>query len=134
MVGCSVPFPYSFKYSHPLLFAAWYLAVSRIRAFAPTVKIHHSDPSMGRRIRAIGQLEQVFDPCRMMLKGLKGGGRSTSPAMFLPRKEETLKVGQLFADFRFSWEVLEPNRSEKRGMGAFPLEFFLTEPISTFFL
>jgi hypothetical protein len=74
MADCPVPYPYSFKYAHPSLFADWYLAVSRIRGFAPVVKIQHSDPSLGRRIRTIGELEQVFEPCRMMLKGLKGGG------------------------------------------------------------
>ena len=133
MVDCPVPYPYSFKYAHPSLFADWYLAVSRIRGFAPVVKIHHSDPSLGRRIKIIGELEQVFEPCRMMLKGL-GCGRSTSHHNVSAKKIKTLKVGQLFAGFHFSWEVLEPNRSEKRGMGAFSSAFFLTERISTFFL
>jgi hypothetical protein len=72
----------------------------------------------------------------MMLKGLKwvgGGGVKEVPptTIFLPKK---IKVSQLFAEFRFSWEVLEPNCSEKRGMDAFSSAFFLTEPVSTLFL
>jgi len=73
----------------------------------------------------------------MMLKGLKGGRRrrNTSHHNVSAKKRKALKVGQLFADFRFSWEVLEPDRSEKRGMGAFSSAFFfLTERISTFFV
>jgi len=74
MVDCPVLYPCSFKYVHPSLFTDWYLAVTRIREFAPIIKIRHSDPSVGRRIKTIGELEQVFEPCRMMFKGLKGVG------------------------------------------------------------
>jgi hypothetical protein len=87
---------------------------------------------VGRRIKTIGELEQVFEPCRMMLKGLKGvgrgGERSTSHHNVFAKKK------QLFADFRFSWEVFKSNCSEKRGMDAFSSAFFPTEPIYTFFL
>jgi hypothetical protein len=105
MADCPVPYHYLFKYAHPSLFADWYLAVSRIRGFAPIVKILHWDPSVGRRIRTIGQLEQVFEACRTMLRGLKGEGvgKSTSHHNVSAKKRKTLEVGQLFADFRFSW-------------------------------
>ena len=63
-----------------------------------------------------------------------GGGRSTSHHNVSAKKRKTLSVGQLFEHFRFSWEVLVPNCSEKREMGAFSSAFLLTEPISTFFL
>jgi hypothetical protein len=63
-----------------------------------------------------------------------GGGRSTSHHNVSAKKRKTLNVGQLFADFRFSWEVLQPNRSEKREMGSFSSAYFLNEPISSFFL
>jgi len=46
---------------------------------------------MDRRIKTIGELEQVFEPCHMMLKGLKRGlGVEEAPptTMFLPRKEK----------------------------------------------
>jgi len=89
--------------------------------------LRYSDPSMDRRIKTIGELEQVFEPCHMILKGLKGGGgcgRSTSHHNVSAKKRKTLSVGQLFEDFRFSWEVLEPNCSEKREMGAFSSAIF----------
>jgi hypothetical protein len=127
MADCPVPYYFSFKCAHPSLFADWYLAVSGIRGFAPIVKIHHSDPAMGMRIKTIGQFEQVFEPCRVMFKGLKGwggGGRSTSHHNVSTKKRKTPEVGQLFTDFRFSWEVLEPNRSEKRRMDASSSAFF----------
>jgi hypothetical protein len=35
------------------------------------MNIYHLDPSVDRRIKIVRQLEQVFDPYRMILKELK---------------------------------------------------------------
>jgi len=55
--------------------------------------LRYSDPSMDRRIKTIGELEQVFEPCHMILKGLKGGGgggkKHLPPQCFCQEKKNT---------------------------------------------
>lgn len=56
------------------------------------MKIYESDPSVDRSIRKVRQLEQGFEPCRMMLK-LCWGERGVGAAavciikVFLQKKE-----------------------------------------------
>jgi len=57
----------------------------------PRIKIHESDPSMGRRIKTVQQFEQVIEPYRMMFKVLNWGGEATLITMLLQRKRKTLK-------------------------------------------
>jgi hypothetical protein len=69
---------------------------------------------MGRSIKIVRQLEQVFEPYRMMFKELKGGGREeVSPRYNVSaKKRKTLKDTVTFSsDFRFARGrgVLRPN-------------------------
>jgi hypothetical protein len=76
-----------------------------------------------RRIKIV-QLEQVFEPYRMLFKEMKE--RSNSHQRSAKQRKTKLKKnplflggggrGQLFADFPFSRGVLGPNPLEKRGM------------------
>ena len=90
----------------------------------------HSVPSMDRNIKIVLELEQVFEPYRIMFKELTGKENETKKAafitMFLQRKQNThththkilkqcfLGGGQLFACFHFSQRVLESNTHGKR--------------------
>ena len=84
---------------------------------------------MDRGIKIFRQLEQVFEIYRVMFKELRGGGESSCDHNVSAKKIKTLvnaktllffgEGGQLFADFRFSRWILEPNPHEKRGMSAF---------------
>jgi hypothetical protein len=80
---------------------------------------------VNRSIRIVRQLEQLFQPYRMMFKGLKrrreGKKETAFIVMFLgeKRKREILKLwggggGQLFGGF--SLRILKPHFLEKRGM------------------
>jgi hypothetical protein len=57
-----------------MLYAGSYCAVLQIHRVDPRTKIHQQDPSIDRRINIFRRLEQVFDPCPMMFKDLKGWG------------------------------------------------------------
>jgi hypothetical protein len=73
------------------LFFAAYFAVSQIRAVAPRITIHHSDPSMDSSIKIVLHLEQVFETYRVMFKELKGDIKKKKQRpipVFLQRKEK----------------------------------------------
>jgi hypothetical protein len=59
-------------YCHPSPFAGCTFAVSQIREDATRIKSYHSGPPVGRSIKIIRHFEQVFEPCRMMFRELKG--------------------------------------------------------------
>ena len=67
-----------FHYTYPSIFSGTYLAVSQIREVAPRIKILYSDPSLDRNTRNVRQLEQNFEPYRMMFKELKAIKQLTS--------------------------------------------------------
>jgi hypothetical protein len=67
-----VAYPRTFKYTHPPLFAgSYFVAVWQIPGVASRMQIHHSGPSMYRSIKIVRQIEQVFEPYRMMFKELE---------------------------------------------------------------
>jgi hypothetical protein len=67
----------------------------------PRIKMHHSDPSVDRRIIVFRQLKQVFEPYRMMLKELKGETEASSITTYLQRKGKQ-KYGGEGANVEFS--------------------------------
>jgi len=77
----------------------------------PRIKIHESDPSMGRRIKTVQQFEQVIEPYRMMFKVLNwGGGGNPHHYAAAKKKKNTKKTkhfggGPLFVGFHALWEL-----------------------------
>jgi hypothetical protein len=79
---------------------------------------------MDTSIRIVRLLEQVFEPYRIMFKELKEKRSSSHHKAFAKKRKtrqntKTLlgcrgEGGELLADFRFSWVVLEPNPGQKR--------------------
>jgi len=69
----------------------------------PRIKIHESDPSMGRRIKTVQQFEQVIEPYRMMFKVLNWGGEATLITMLLQRKRKTLKKLNTLGGGHYLW-------------------------------
>ena len=72
---------------------------------------------MDSSINIVRELEQFFEPYRMMFKEpQRGGGEAASHQNVSEKKTSFWGGGQLFADFRFSRRFLEPNSREKQGM------------------
>jgi hypothetical protein len=93
-------------------FRGFVLSVFENSRGLPRNKIRHSDPSVDRTIEIVGQLEQVFEPHRTVLKEMKGGGGgATWTENFLESKEKHKRLkhrylvpggGRLFAYFCLS--------------------------------
>jgi len=73
---------------------------------------------MDRSIKIVWELQQVFEPYRMMFKKFKGKKRSCSHRSVFAKKKNPKKYsafflggGQLFKDFLFPWGEggLDPN-------------------------
>jgi hypothetical protein len=111
--------------TRPSLFAGSYLAATQIFGVAPSMKIHHSDRSICRRIRTVRQLQQAMEPYCLMSKSW-GKKSSSSHHIDSANKIKHYKIlkhsfgveGQLFENFSFSRRALEPTPPppEKRGM------------------
>ena len=110
-----------FLYTHLSLFTGSYYAVSQIRGVAPRIKIHLSDPSMGRSIKIVRQLD--LEPHCVMFKGLRGRKGAAPITVFLRREEKHQKIPKkLFCSnylrsCHFSRSVLELSPpQQKRGL------------------
>jgi hypothetical protein len=100
-------------YTNSSLFAGSYYAVSQIRGVTQRNKIHQPGPSMARSITTVRQLEQVFEPHRVMFKELKKKKKKQLLSQCLcKRKERHYKILHCFflgggvnylRTFSFSW-------------------------------
>lgn len=83
---------------------------SRYRSNNNNNKVFHSDNSVDRSIRIVWQLEEVFEPCRMMHKQVKEGTDWTRHHNFSAQNRNLLKNTKIFfwgggggqPDFRFA--------------------------------
>lgn len=74
---------------------------------APRISVHHTQPSMDRSIKIVGQIEDVFEPYRMMFKELKRREKPLPSECFC--KANTKTFGG--PDFRFSLGGEEKSRN-----------------------
>ena len=81
-----------YKLISSFFIAGSHFAVSRSRGVAPGIKLHHSDPSMQRRIKIFRPIEQIFEPYRMMFRKMKE--KSSSSHHSVSAKKIKTQTGQ----------------------------------------
>lgn len=111
------------KYTHSSLLAGSHCTVALFRGIVPRIKIHHSGRAICGASKLFDNSEQVFEPCRIVLKELKMRSSSHYNVSTKKRRHnKTLKLFfflcgcHLFVDLRISRGPWNPNLREKRGL------------------
>jgi len=82
------------KYTHSSLLAGSHCTVALFRGIVPRIKIHHSGRAICGASKLFDNSEQVFEPCRIVLKELKM--RSSSHYNVSTKKRRHNKTLKLF--------------------------------------